>query len=41
MSDRAELRLEYFGTTDQLQKTLAQAGLVLDKSADQWRLQAR
>lgn len=40
-ADRAELRLEYFGTTDQLQKTLAQAGLVLDRSADQWRLQAR
>ena len=40
-SDRADLRLEYFGTTDQLQKTLAQAGLVLDKTADQWRLQVR
>ncbi len=40
-SDRAELRLEYFGSTDELQRTLAQAGLVLDKEADQWRLQPR
>jgi Uncharacterized protein conserved in bacteria (DUF2066) len=40
-SDRAELRLEYFGTTDELQRTLALAGLTLDKEADKWRLQAR
>ncbi|MDP1839962.1 MAG: DUF2066 domain-containing protein [Reyranella sp.] len=40
-SDRAELRLEYFGTSDELQRTLAQAGLALDKEADQWRLQPR
>ena len=40
-SDRAELRLEYFGTTDELQRTLAQAGLTLDKEADKWRLQVR
>jgi hypothetical protein len=40
-SDRAELRLEYFGTTDELQRTLASAGLVLDKEADKWRLQVR
>ena len=40
-SDRADLRLEYFGTTDQLQKTLAQAGLVLEKTADKWQLQVR
>jgi hypothetical protein len=40
-SDRAELRLEYFGTSDELQRTLAQAGLRLDKDADQWRLQPR
>jgi hypothetical protein len=40
-ADRAELRLEYFGTTDDLQRTLAQAGLALDKEADKWRLQAR
>lgn len=40
-ADRAELRLEYFGTTDELQRTLASAGLVLDKDADKWRLQPR
>jgi hypothetical protein len=40
-ADRADLHLEYFGTPDQLQRTLAQAGLQLDKDADQWRLQAR
>ena len=33
-SDRAELHLEYFGTADELQRTLAQAGLRLDKEAD-------
>ena len=40
-ADRAELRLEYFGTTEELQRTLASAGLTLDKEADKWRLQAR
>jgi hypothetical protein len=40
-SDRAELRLDYFGTPEQLQKTLAQAGLQLEKDADKWRLQTR
>ncbi len=40
-ADRAELRLEYFGTTEELQRTLATAGLTLDKEADKWRLQAR
>ena len=40
-SDRAELRLEYFGTPEELQRTLSQAGLTLDKDADQWRLQPR
>ena len=40
-SDRAELHLDYFGTAEQLQKTLAQAGLQLDKDADKWRLQVR
>lgn len=40
-TDRAELRLEYFGTPDELQRTLASAGLVLDKDADKWRLQIR
>ena len=40
-SDRAELRLDYFGTTEDLQRTLAQAGLSLDREGDKWRLQAR
>lgn len=40
-ADRADLRLEYFGTSEELQRTLAQAGLVLDKTADKWRLQVR
>lgn len=40
-SDHAELHLDYFGTAEQLQKTLAQAGLQLDKDADKWRLQVR
>ncbi|HEY6980162.1 DUF2066 domain-containing protein [Reyranella sp.] len=40
-ADRADLHLDYFGTSDQLQQTLAQAGLQLDKDGDQWRLRAR
>ena len=40
-ADHADLRLEYFGTSEALQRTLAQAGLQLDKEADRWRLQAR
>ena len=40
-SDRAELHLEYYGTAEELQRTLAQAGLRLDKDADRWRLQPR
>jgi hypothetical protein len=40
-SDRADLRLEFFGSTEDLQKTLAQVGLTLAKEADQWRLQVR
>jgi hypothetical protein len=40
-ADRAELHLDYFGTAEQLQKTLGQAGLQLDKDADKWRLQVR
>ena len=40
-ADRAELRLEYFGTAEELQRTLAMAGLTLDKDADKWRLQIR
>jgi hypothetical protein len=40
-SDHADLRMEYFGTTEELQQVLAKAGLTLVKEADQWRLQAR
>ena len=40
-ADRAELHLEYFGTSEELQRTLAQAGLRLENDAGQWRLQAR
>jgi len=40
-ADRAELKLDYFGTTEQLQKTLGQVGLQLDKDVDTWRLQVR
>jgi len=40
-SDHADLRLDYFGSAEQLQKTLAQAGLQLDKDAEQWRLRSR
>jgi hypothetical protein len=40
-TDHADLHLEYFGTPEQLQQVLAQAGLTLDKDADKWQLQAR
>jgi len=40
-ADRAELRLEYYGTPEDLQRTLALAGLTLDREADKWRLQPR
>ena len=40
-ADHADLTLEYFGTAEALQRTLAQAGLQLDREADKWRLQAR
>ncbi len=40
-ADRAELKLDYFGTAEQLQKTLGQAGLQLEKDADKWRLLVR
>jgi hypothetical protein len=40
-SDRADLHLDYFGTSDELQQVLTQVGLQLDKDGDQWRLQAR
>ena len=40
-TDRAELRLDFFGSSDELQRTLAQAGLILSRDADKWQLQAR
>jgi hypothetical protein len=40
-SDHADLRVDYYGTSDQLQQTLAQAGLTLSKDGDSWRLQVR
>lgn len=40
-AERADIRLEFFGTPDELQRTLAQAGLQLGKEANEWRLQAR
>jgi hypothetical protein len=40
-SDRAELRLDYFGSPEELQRTLAQVGLTLSQDAGQWQLQAR
>ena len=40
-TDHADMRLEFYGTPEQLQQTLAQAGLTLDKDADKWRLQVR
>ena len=40
-AERADIRLEYFGTTEQLQQTLMQAGLLLARDAGEWRLQAR
>lgn len=40
-TDHADLRLEYFGTSEQLQQVLGQAGLTLERSGDKWRLQAR
>ncbi len=40
-TDHADLHLEIFGSPEQLQQVLSQAGLTLDKDADKWRLQAR
>jgi hypothetical protein len=40
-AERADVRLEYFGSTEQLQQTLMQAGLMLARDAGEWRLQAR
>ena len=40
-AEQADIQLDYYGTTEQLQRTLAQAGLALNRDADQWRLQPR
>jgi hypothetical protein len=40
-ADRAELHLDYFGSAEDLQRTLSAVGLQLEKDADKWRLQAR
>ncbi len=40
-ADRADLKLDYFGSPEELQRTLAQAGLSLSQEAGQWQLQAR
>ena len=40
-AERADIRLEFFGSAEQLQQTLMQAGLILARDAGEWRLQAR
>jgi hypothetical protein len=40
-AERADIRLEFYGTPEELQRILAQAGLQLAKEANEWRLQAR
>jgi hypothetical protein len=40
-TDHADVHVDYFGTSDQLQQTLAQAGLQLTKDGGSWRLQVR
>src|SRR5471030_1144209 len=40
-TDRAQVHVDYYGTSDQLTQTLAQAGLQLSKAADGWQLQVR
>jgi hypothetical protein len=40
-AERADIRLEIYGTAEDLQRTLAQAGLQLTNDANEWRLQAR
>ncbi|MBP6767563.1 MAG: DUF2066 domain-containing protein [Reyranella sp.] len=40
-SDRAELRLDFFGSPEELQRTLAQAGLTLSQDMGRWQLQPR
>jgi hypothetical protein len=40
-ADRAELRLDFFGTPEELQRTLARAGLTLSQDMGRWQLQPR
>ncbi|HEY4166123.1 MAG TPA: DUF2066 domain-containing protein [Reyranella sp.] len=40
-ADHADLHLDYYGSPEDLQKTLSQVGLQLEKDADKWRLVAR
>lgn len=40
-TDHADVHVDYYGTSEQLQQTLAQAGLQLTKDGDAWRLQVR
>ena len=40
-ADQADLHLDSYGSPEDLQKTLSQVGLQLEKDADKWRLQAR
>ncbi len=40
-ADHADLHLDYYGSPEDLQKTLSQVGLQLEKDADTWRLVAR
>lgn len=40
-ADHADLKLDYFGSPEELQRLLAQAGLNLSQDAGQWQLQAR
>ena len=40
-ADHADLHLDYYGSSEDLQKTLSQVGLQLEKDADKWRLVAR
>jgi hypothetical protein len=40
-ADHADLHLDYYGSAEDLQKTLSQVGLQLEKDADKWRLVAR
>ena len=37
----ADLHLDYYGSAEDLQRTLSQVGLQLEKDADKWRLVAR